>query len=173
MKKLITIISLILISFLCMGQETKNVQQVQKKANHSYDIESKQSFFIPNPDTLVLINVTADADTANNGWALLGEPCAGCASYFYKILRSKDRILAEDGYLYYYFYLYFYSNSYLENRDIAGTYLSDVNIYIGNQIAVTIPYILIEPSKIIYAAWVRTGNPYSQIYFQPAKVTVY
>jgi len=163
MKKLLLVFSLIFISLICLGQNKKGA--IQYKAN------SIKSYYVPHPDTLNLINITHNQKF--NGWGLMGTTCAGCASYYYKIFRSKNPFIAEDDMFYYYYYFYFYSNSHLPNGDLAGTYLSDVNFFINENYVFDVEYILLDIGQIVYGAWARSTNPKSLILIKPTKVTVY
>jgi hypothetical protein len=99
--------TLIFISLLCSGQN------IQNKANYGYNEIKKEIFYVPHPDTITLINITINSSEKLNGWGVIGNSCAGCPSYYYKIFRSKIPYQAEDHNFYYYFYFYFYSNSFL------------------------------------------------------------
>ena len=168
------ILGFLLVSMICIGQERINEElNIQQKSNHVYDNLSNRSFYVPNPDTLLLLNITTGTDEINNGWATIGTACAGCPSYHYKIFRTQDQQKAEDGKYFFYYYFYFYSNSYQSDGSPAGTYLSHVHFFIDENIVLDIEYILIDEGKIVYAAWIRSMNPSSTVLFKPTKVTVY
>ena len=56
----------------------------------------------PHPANIQTLNITDNP--IQNGWAVTGRTCAGCASIFYKILRSSQTHQGEDGRFYYYYY---------------------------------------------------------------------
>lgn len=173
MKKILLILALLVVSLFSYGQVQQESMQIRKKANHVYNYEKKEAFFIPNPDTLKLINVTNISAATNNGWAVSGKTCAGCASFFYKILRSKNTIYGEDGYEYFYFFFYFYSNSYYTNAEPATTYLTGLRFFVNDKFIFDVPYLLLEPDQVVYAAWTRSVNPNSKISFDVTKVNVH
>ena len=123
-------------------------------------------------DCIKLINITLNQ--SENGWGSSGSvACAGCAGYFYKILRSQDPFMAEDGIYYYYYYFYFYSNSFYSNGSLAITSLKDINFVANGKFVLNLPYLLVEPNKVTYGAWIRSTNPNSYVTFQITNVTVY
>ncbi len=170
MKKIFLVLCLFLVSLISIAQQDEF--QFQKRANHVYNHEEKTPFFIPYPDTISLLNITINAPNLN-GWSILGKSCAGCASYYYKILRSVKPVRAEDSLYYYYFYFYYYSNSFLYTKEKTGTYLSDINFLLEEKLVFNVPYILIEQGKVIYGAWMRSQNPLANVTFKPTKVSVH
>jgi hypothetical protein len=148
MKKLILILALLI--FTCIGSFG---QYQQKSTEKRYDV--------PDPNSIPTLNITNNQ--VYNGWALNGNVCAGCPSYYYMIIRSSNMIRAEDGGYYYYFYFYFYSNSYYSNGTPAGTYLSDIKFYANGNFIFSVPYILVPPGQKVYGAWLRwnTNSPVS------------
>lgn len=170
MKKLIIFLVFTFITSLCLCQ-TKLV--LNKKSNHSFNELKKQAYFVPNPDTIPLLSINIQQTNKKNGWNKDGKTCAGCPSYFYKITRSENIYKAEDENYYYYYYFYFCSNSFLTNGDITSTYLSNIDFFIDNILVNNVPYLLLEPKKIIYGAWVRTKNPNSIVSFKITNISVY
>jgi len=152
MKKVLLILGFLLVSLICIGQ----VRQ-----------------YVPKPSEVVQMNITHNQAPDANGWAKMGDPCAGCPAYWYKIQRSIGQIIAEDGIAYYYFFFYFYSNSHYTDGTIASTYLSDVQFFSEETFITTIPYIIIIPDKQEWGAWLRTQNPSAAVQFLPTKVTVF
>jgi hypothetical protein len=167
MKKLILLLGLLFIWFICSGQN----YQYEKRANNIYNYKEKITYYVPAPDTIKLINITNNQ--IENGWSLSGYSCAGCPSFYYKILRSEIPFKAEDEIYYYYFYFYFYSNSFYSDKTLTYTYLGDINFYINSQYIFELPYLLIEPKKVIYGAWMRHINPESNVSFKAIKVNVH
>ena len=76
----------------------------------SYANQPTQQYYFPNPDGIPLINITLNQ--VQNGWAVTGQTCAGCASYWYQVWVSQSAHRAEDGQYYYYYYFKYFSNSY-------------------------------------------------------------
>jgi len=168
--KQLFILGFLLITSLCFSQKTEKM--LLKKVNINYNEITKQSIFVPNPDTIALKDITLSTDQ-KNGWALNGTVCAGCPSYYYKIFRSINSYKAENGIFYYYFYFYFCSNSFLANGELTGTYLTDIDFF-ANGISVSqIPYLLLNPKKVVYGAWIRTTNLNSMVSFKITKISVY
>jgi hypothetical protein len=147
MKKLIFIF-LLLLPFLGLGQG-----------------------YYPEPSKIQTLNITNNV--IQNGWAITGSTCAGCASVFYKILRSSLTHQAEDGRFYYYYYFIFYSNSYYSNGNPGATYLTNAKFYEDGAMRVQSNYILIEINNQKFVAWVRTTNAYASVTFHVDQMTVY
>ena len=169
MKKTIIFVLLIFTILICSSQ---NKLVFEKKVNHPYNELKKQSYFVPSPDTISLINITI-SPYQRNGWAQNGKTCAGCPSYYYKIMRSEFKYPGEDGSYYYYFYFYFYSNSFLSNGVQTSTYLSNINFFANNISVCKIEYILLEPKKVIYVAWIRSVDPKTIVSFYINNINVY
>jgi hypothetical protein len=166
MKNILLIFVFILISLSLFSQVI-----FEKKANHIYNELKKESFFVPSPDTIPLINITNS--NQKNGWTQDGRTCAGCPSYYYKIIRSENVYKAEDGNSYYYYYFYFFSNSFLPDGNSTITYLSNIIFLIDGVIMNNVPYLLIEPKKVVYGAWIRTIKPSANISFKVTNISVY
>ncbi len=147
MKRLFLISILILSSFVCIGQT--QYSRIKK--------------FVPAPTTIQTINITINPYI--NGWGLDGQPCAGCPSFFFAVLRSQELHLAEDGMYYYYFYIFFNSNSHYSNGNPAATYLENVSFVEDGRVVFNTPYILIIPNEQTYKAWLRSTNPYANVSF--------
>ena len=158
MKKLIFIILLSIVSFIATAQ---NNPYQQKQSN----------FFYPQPGSVTTINLTDNP--VQNGWAIIGSPCSGCASFFYQITRTTQVHLAENGIYYYYYYFLFFSNSYYTDGLPAPTYLTDVTFTVDGIILINTPYILIEAGIQKFGAWVRTRNINSAIRFNVTQMNVY
>jgi len=172
MKKVLLILGFLLVSLICMSQQ--QVQKIQQKANHSYNFNQRELYYVPLPDTIPLVNITPNQIEALNGWAIEGVPCQGCASYYYKILRSKTTHKAYDGVSYYYFYFYFYTNSYTNDGKLATTALKDITFFAeDNKNTFNVPYLLIEPKEIVYGAWMRSIDPLTPIGYHATNVTVF
>jgi hypothetical protein len=124
--------------------------------------------YVPDPNRTPMINITQNR--VSGDWAVFGNACAGCASYYFKITRTQNFILAEDGRYYYYYFFWFYSNSYYGSGQPASTYLTNVNAYLNNDHIINVPYIL-STHQVNYAIWVRgaAGTPY----FHIDKISVY
>lgn len=173
MKKLVLTL-LFGIIFLCLDAQEKQIQQQYvHKSNHSYNFKEKQSYFIPSPDTIQLLNITIKKQKELNGWAQDGSSCLNCPSYFYKIVRSKIPYKAEDNIYYYYYYFYFFSNSYNRSGESIATSLTDIAFYGGSELIFKIPYILIEPNVITYGAWLRSKKPDLIAEFKIKNVSVF
>lgn len=147
--------------------------QIVNKSINRLDDNRMSSLYVPNPDTLELVNITLNVVPENNGWAIIGTSCVGCASFFYKVLRTKYQYLAEDGVYYYYFFFYFYSNSFTNYRQPTATYLNDINFYCDSKFAFNIPYLLIPLNKVTYGAWIRYINPMATVAFKVNKISVF
>ena len=148
MKRLFLLSILILISFICIGQK-QQYSRIKK--------------FVPEPTSIQTINITINPYI--NGWALNGESCAGCPSYFFAVLRSQELHMAEDGMYYYYYYIFFNSNSYYSNGNQAATYLENESFIEYGNVIFNTPYILLAPNEQTYKAWVRSTNPYANVTF--------
>ena len=159
MKKLILFILLMLISLICIGQMNQN-QYIQKGI-----------LYYPQPETVTTMNITLNP--IQNGWGQLGNTCAGCASFYYQILRTTGVHMAEDGNYYYFFYVYFFSNSYYNNGQTASTYLTNI-VYSGNnRVVLQTPYLLLKAGVQEFGAWIRSSDPQCYIQFNVDKITVY
>jgi len=172
-KKLFIFLSFALFCFICFSQNSITQTVFEKKINHIYDANRRISFFIPSPDTIPLIDILDNTNKRYNGWFLNGDlNCYTCASFYYRILRSKNIYRAEDNNSYYYYYFYFFSNSKKDGK-YTGTYISGLRIYNEEILLLEVPYVLIEPNKIIYAAWVRSKDPSLSLYFDVKNITIY
>lgn len=158
MKKLLLGLLFVLFSVVSFAQ------------NNPYQQQSGQKF-VPNQSQIPTINITMNQ--VQNGWALNGNSCYGCPSYWYQVLRSQQMYQAEDGQMYYYFYFNFFSNSRYTNGQNAGTYLSQLNFYYNGNFAFSVPYILVPVGQTIWGAWMRTQNPNSMVSFTVSQITVY
>jgi hypothetical protein len=127
--------------------------------------------YYPHPTKIQTINITNNP--IQNGWAVSGNTCAGCASVFYKVLRSSTMHQAEDGLSYYYYYFIFYSNSYYSNGNPAATYLTNAKFYENGAMRVRSDYLLIEINNQKFVAWLRSGNPNAAATFHVDQITVY
>lgn len=114
-------------------------------------------FYVPHINSLAVINVTPNGDY--NGWNVYGKVCSGCSSYYWQILRSSDRVLAENGKLYYYYYVNFYSNSYYTDGSRASTFLSDIHVIWNGSSIVHLDYLLIPNDQPIWGIWLRSVDP--------------
>ncbi|HUT80599.1 MAG TPA: hypothetical protein VMZ29_05280 [Candidatus Bathyarchaeia archaeon] len=160
MKKLfLTALFAIIFAFVGLGQNFSPQQQVQ------------QNYYVPHPDQIPVMNITLSQ--IQNGWARMGTTCAGCASYWYQVIRSQYSIQAEDGNYYYYFYFKYFSNSYYGNGNPAGTYLSQVNFYINGNFVLTTPYILCPTGQMIWGAWMRYQNGNATVTFTVTNMNVH
>ena len=164
MKKLLLILSFVLISLVSFGQ-------VQNKSN--YILNDRGQYFVPDYNTTPQINITLNQVDDGNGWAQMGVPCAGCPSYFFKIQRSVSSFKAKDGNLYYYFFFYFFSNSYYANGNSASTYLKDVNFYSDQNWVFKTDYLLLNVGVPIYGAWMRSPDPNTTVQFTVTQMSVY
>ena len=127
--------------------------------------------FYPHPSKIQTINITDNP--IQNGWAITGRTCAGCASIFYQILRSSITHQAEDGNFYYYYYYIFYSNSYYSNGSPSDTYLTNCSFLENGIVINRSNYLLLEINNQKFVAWIRTQNAYSTITFHVDQMTVY
>jgi hypothetical protein len=157
MKKLIFAILLMLFSIVGFSQNNPYQQQ--------------KSGFVPDPSQIPTLNITLNQ--VQNGWALIGNSCHGCASYWYQVLRSQQMHQAEDGQYYYYFYFNFFSNSRYANGQNAGTYLNQLNFYYNGNHSFSVPYILVPSGQTVWGAWMRSQNSNSSVSFTVAQITVY
>ena len=174
MKKILLILGILMMSLMCMGQQ--QIQQkgsFQQKSNHSYNYERLEPYYIPNPDTIPLINLTVGSTEELNGWAQNGTACLNCPSYFYKILRSRQPYKAEDGVLYYYYYFYFFSNSYDSEGELTATSFTDIEFYANGEFVSDAPYVLLEPNKIAYVSWMRSIKPDLEVVFRIQNVSIF
>lgn len=158
MKKLILGILLLLFSAISFSQYISYQQHQEKK-------------FVPTPNQIQVLNITMNQ--VQNGWAIIGNSCYGCASYWYQVLRSQQMHQAEDGQYYYYFYFNFFSNSRYANGQNAGTYLSQVNFFYNGNFTFSIPYILIPVGQTIWGSWMRSQNINSVVSFSVAQIIVH
>lgn len=94
--------------------------------------------------TVSYLNVTLKQTV--NGWRKVNGACAGCASFYYKIMRTENKWV--DGY--YYYYIYFYNNSFYFNGEPASTYINDVNVYQEKNVIKNIEYVLISFKETNY-----------------------
>ena len=160
MKKLklfFVAILLMVASLALSGQSYVQQAQQQKK-------------FVPHPTTVATTNITLDQ--VQNGWALHGQSCAGCPSYWYQVLVTQVPIQAEDGLYYYYYYFYFFSNSHYTNGVQASTYLSQVRFYCNGALAITAPYILLPVGQQVWATWIRFGADNATAQFKVTNASV-
>lgn len=145
MKRLFLISILILSSFVCCGQYNR----IKK--------------FVPEPTAIKTLNITTNP--VANGWGLIGQSCAGCPSFFFALLRSKEIQLAENGKYYYYYYVFLNSNSFYTNGNAAATYLEDISILENDKIIFNSKYILVVPNEQAYKIWIRSKDPFAKISF--------
>jgi hypothetical protein len=159
MKKLLLGLLFILFSVVTFAQNNPYQQQTQKR-------------WAPDPNSIPLTNITLNQ--VQNGWAQMGNSCAGCPSYFYQVLITQQAYQAEDGQYYYYYFLKFYSNSHYANGSAASTYLSQVNYFMnGNQVFFD-QYILVAPGQALWGpSWVRSPNQNTVFLFTVAQMSVY
>lgn len=178
MKKNILIFSFLTFCIVAFSQSQKVYEyrkefNVEQKAYKNTDKDIRKTLYVPSPDTIPLVNITNNKAQGANGWAINGNVCAGCASYFYKILRTKTSYKAEDGLNYYYYYFYFYSNSFLNDKTYTNTYLKDINFLVDGETTFSIPYLLLEVEKVVYGAWIRSLNPFTNVEFNVTNISVY
>ena len=134
--------------------------------------KSRSSAFYPDPASIPLYNITI-GQNPQTGWAQWGNPCAGCASYFFQINRSQQAYQAEDGKWYYFYYFLFFSNSYYSDGTPASTYLKDLLFYADGHLVVQGQYLLVEPGRYKLGAWIRSFNPNANVSFQISQMNVY
>lgn len=127
--------------------------------------------YYPQPNKIQTLNITDNP--IQNGWAITGRTCAGCASLFYKVLRSEQTHQAEDGVDYYYYYFIFYSNSYYSNGNPAATYLTNAKFYENGAMRVRTDYLLLEINNQKFVAWLRSKNAFASTTFHVDQITVY
>ena len=163
MKKYLLILVLLLASLFCEAQ-------IQEKLILR-DVST--FFYVPDANTAPQLNITPYQIFGGNGWAQIGASCAGCPSIFYKIQRSLNSFIAEDGREYYYFFFYFYSNSFYPNGNPASSYLTNISFFMNGSFIFNAEYILVSPGIVTYVAWLRSGNPNSPVLFQIAQINVY
>ena len=130
-----------------------------------------QQPYVPNSESTPSINITINQ--IQNGWARIGNSCAGCPSYWFKITRTQQMHQAEDGQAYYYFYFHFYSNSFYTNGVQAGTYLSQVKFFHNGALLINTPYILVPAGQHVDGAWMRSQDPNASVTFSVSQMSVY
>lgn len=158
MKKLLLGILFVLVSLVGFGQNNPYQQQQGQK-------------FVPNPSQIPTFNITVNQ--VQNGWAIIGNSCYGCASYWYQVLRSQQMYQAEDGQYYYFYYFNFFSNSRYTNGQSAGTYFSQLNFYYNGNFSFSVPYILVPAGQTVWGAWMRARDPNSVVSFTVAQIIVH
>ena len=161
MKKILVILGLLLIALIGSAQ-------VQQKINNLLGTPR----FVPDADTTSQFNITSNQVPDANGWAKIGDECAGCPSYYYKIQISTKTYVAEDGDPYYYYYFYFFSNSYYTNGSPASTYLQDINFYADDVFIFKIDYLLLNTGISIWGAWMRSEKSLTMMDFEETQMTV-
>lgn len=136
------------------------------------------SFSQVNNDNIPKVNITHNQVV--NGWAKFKTECNGCVSFYYQILKNtlpvKEAYQNKEGvyYLnYYYYYFYFFSNSKYVNGNSASTYLTNLSFYADGELIFKKDYILIEPGKSVYGAWIKTTNPNAYISFNWENAIIY
>jgi len=112
------------------------------------------------------VNITHEQ--VANGWAVSNQSCYNCASFYYKILRTK---YPEEGY--YYYYIYLYSNSFDAQGYLRSTYVSGINLYIDNNLVEKIGYVLVEPKKTILLGYLYSLKSTSKVEFTWENKSVY
>lgn len=160
MKKLVLGIFLaIFFAVASFGQSYLPQQQIQKR-------------WAPDPNTIPMVNITINQ--VQNGWAQMGNACAGCPSYFYQVLITNQAYQAEDGQYYYYFFFKFFSNSHYTNGSPASTYLSQVNYFVNGSQVYFDQYILVSPGQPLWGpTWIRSHAQNSSILFSVTQMSVY
>lgn len=149
MKKLWISILLIIASFVCVGQ--------------NYQFQRPAKKYVPDPFAVPTISITMNPQS--NGWGLLGNPCAGCASLWYAVTRTQEMFQAEDGNFYYYYFFFFTSNSYYPNGNPASTYLANISFLEDGRLIFSSPYLLVMPNETSFKAWIRSTNPHAMVTF--------
>ena len=160
MRRLIVSLLLILGALTASGQYSKQ----------SSDLSDNLQYYAPNPFHVQTLNITTNV--VANGWAMIGNTCAGCAGYYYRITKTSQPHHAKDDNTYYYYYIWFFSNSYYSNGAEASTYLTGVVAYINGREMITLPYALVTRMEN-YFVWLRTSDPYAIITFTVNKMSVY
>ena len=164
MKKLLLGLLFALFSVVGFSQYYPNSMYQQQQV--------AQQRWSPNPNAVPLLNITTNQ--VQNGWALNGYACAGCASYYYQILVTNQAYQAEDGQYYYYFFFKFFSNSHYTNGAQASTYLSQVNYFDNGTQVYFDPYILIAPGQALWGpTWIRSRSQTDAIMFSVTQMSVY
>jgi len=161
MKKLF--LSILLVLFFVISGLCQNFPPVQQNV--------RQNYYVPNPDQIQLSNITSQQ--VHNGWARVGNPCAGCPSYWYQVLETSQPYQAEDGIYYYYYYFRFLSNSFYGNGSAAGTYLSQINFYMNGNFITSIQYLLLPSGQLVWGAWMRSQQINSMVSFTVANISVH
>lgn len=128
--------------------------------------------YVPDPNSILTINITNPDSIVSNGWGLTGPTCAGCASYYWKITRSKMQIKAEDNIYYYYYYIWVFSNSYYSDGYKASTYLTDLDVYMDDELIYNIEYTLATGEQR-WVGWARSTNGNESLSFEIEKISVY
>ena len=114
------------------------------------------SFFSPTQST-------AQQTITYSNWQLSNDGCWGCASFYWSIVRTAY----PDSYGYYYYYTYFYSNSFYINGEWASTYVSDIYLYVDDNLFNSTPvYITFKEQYSPSLLWFKTKNSNASIYLK-------
>ena len=139
MKNIFLFIVFLFIFSICIGQSVPQ-KQYSKKSNYQ---ENKTEFI----------------DYTN--WELSNEGCWGCASFYWKVIKTKTPI-NED----YYYYIYFYSNSFQTNGIWTSTYLWNIYLTVDKYKMNTEPvWITFRESFTPSMLWFKTKSSSPHIYF--------
>ena len=104
--------------------------------------------------------------------------CYGCASFYYKVLRTNEP--NKDGQ--YHFFLYFSSNSFYKTGGLTHTYIRDLKISLVNEsekiVVAEMPYVLVPPrsetfSGVHLGAQFVSENAQQPLELRWAEYTVY
>jgi hypothetical protein len=133
---------------------------------------SISGFSQPIPDSSIpKTNTTVNKQY--NGWGRVGNTCAGCPSFFYKVLRTDTKIYSDDGNSYYYYYVSFYSNSFYPNGTYTSTYITNITFTANGVVLVHKNYVLLPPKKEVVVCWIRVPVYDAVIAFTAEKFTVF
>lgn len=123
------------------------------------------SFFSIGKDSY--LNITSDK--RKNGWALSNEPCYGCGSFYYRILRTGS--FNENGE--YAYLIQMYSNSFDDYGVLKPTYVKNVSALIDGDTVKTVEYVVVDVKKQEIAVRILNKDPGAQIELGWEKVRKY
>ncbi len=88
--------------------------------------------------------VHTDVTGKKYDWTLSNTGCYGCASFYWRIMRSKT--VDIDGF--YEYYMFFSTNSFYKDKILTSTYITDIVIKFQNT-ATENGYVAVEPFYIL------------------------
>lgn len=170
MKRLLTsLVSLFLVSSLF--SQTMIYERKRETIDSGMKVKSGIRVDVPIQDKVNTVNVTRNI--VQNGWAKWGNTCAGCPSFWYQVLRTDRRFAAADSNYYYYYYFNFYNNSFYENGQVSSTYMTELEFFVNGISALKMDYLLIDPNKPVWGAWVKHPELDAVVEFTVEKVSVH